>query len=195
MSIRLAACGIDISEILAMFGSGKRELVERHKSELSEEQLRIFERAVMQGVPFPELDAEGWDHILLMKRLFRDAPDQTTGDVEMFGYVWLMDVMDELLEKLPAEARPLMRRFIDGRPIFGKRFDDTEALYGFLTASEVVTLNSAMAPFKLPEPDSPEWDDLPMGELEASYSEFAQAVAELLPRVVAKRQGLVIDIG
>lgn len=195
MSASVSAYGLAVSDILSMFGSRKRDFVSGLTKQLSADQISILERAVLDGVPFPDLDEEGWSHILLMKRLFEGAPNQTWGDVT-FPRSWLMDVInEELLDKLDVRSKKLISYFIGGRPIFGKKFGDTEAIYGYLDTQEVQELNQALQLFKLPRPESPEWDDLPLDTVEAPYSEFTMALTELLPPVIAKKQGLAIYVG
>lgn len=195
MSIRVGAWGLDLGSILSMFGSKDQAFVERMTMELDADEKSVLERAVMEGVPFPELGKENWDHVLLMKKLFEDAPDQTWGNVE-FKLFWLADVLEKgLFDQLDATSKKLIAYFVDGRPIFGKEFGDTEAFYGYLDAQEIQTLNQALDCFKLPPPDSPEWDDLPLEMLDAPYAEFTEALTELLPDVIAKKQGLAIYVG
>jgi len=195
MSIRLSGYGIDIDSILKMFGSKNQDYVNSYKGRIPDRNLPVLEEAVMSGVPFKGLYEEEWPQIIVIKTLFETALDPTWGDVE-FHYSSLSDLLsDHLMPEVDMTARDLLAYFIDGRPIFGHKFGGTEAMYGYLTADEVKKLNKSLDRFKLPDPDSDEWDDLPDELIDSEYSEFTGAITELMPRVIAKNQGLAIYIG
>jgi len=149
----------------------------------------------MKGVPFADLDEEVWAHIWVIEKLFRSTNPQTWGDVT-FRYIGLTEIIEkELLQHLDDTSKEMISYFVNGRPIFGKRFGVEERFYGYLDAQETKRFNSSFGRFKLPEPDSPDWENLPMEILEAPYSEFTAALADLLSQVVEAEQGLAITIG
>lgn len=195
MGMGISAYGLDVNGILSKFGSGDRDYIAKFAGNLSPEEMAVLNRAVTQGAPFADLDEEGWDHIAVIEQLFRNTSPQTWGDVT-FGYLWLAEtIKDDLLPHLDETSKEMISYFVHGRPIFGKKFGVIESFYGYLDAHETKRFNDSFSRFKLPEPDSPEWDDLPMEILDAPYAEFTAALADLLSNVVKEGQGLAITIG
>lgn len=101
---------------------------------------------------------------------------------------------EEFLGRLDDKTRKHVRYFIDGRPIFGEKFGDTDAFYGYLNLSEASNLKDALIPF---DPNSAlNSSDEDFAALQdAPYAEFVTPLVELLTEVVAKGQGLAIYIG
>jgi hypothetical protein len=102
-----------------LLGCGDERVVERFSPELGEEARDIAARAILTGVPFVGLEAEGNPHVEAAVALARI--DQTLDGVG--SNFWNMQPIRDLARVLPALARDSLplRVFLEGRPIFGKQ--------------------------------------------------------------------------
>jgi hypothetical protein len=164
MSLRPEIFGFRLAQLRELLGSGRREILPALNEELAalaendpfaepeddeenvfEAAKAIVERAVVEGVPFPDLEAEDDAHVTAAIALarYQQSWKDTGSDIWQMGAFEELD--DDAADSWPPQARPLFDCFLNGRPLFGERIETDWTYYGYLTAEEVRTLAAAIA--------------------------------------------------
>jgi hypothetical protein len=186
LSLRPNIFGLRLARLRGLLGCGDQSVVDRVSAELSSvapelqaEARDIAARAVMTGVPFVGLDAEGDAHVAAAIALSKI--DQARDDVG--SSVWKMDPAWDLGRLFPALAREdhPFRTFLEGRPIFGERIVTGWSYYGFLDRQEVELLRFALRPVReslasAPEMQPPSLDAI--GQLREELTQSLEAVTD-----------------
>ena len=153
MSLRPEIFGFDLARLRALLGCGDQALASRAATEVARlvqepvaEAVEIARRAVLSGVPFVGLDAEGDCHVATA--IVLSKMDQTLDDVK--SSAWNMSPIWSLASLFPALGgtdHPF-RIFLEGRPIFGKRIATGWSYYGFLAHPELKLVRAALVPVR-----------------------------------------------
>jgi hypothetical protein len=170
MSLRPQLQGFDLQKMGSFFGSKDeriitavekklaplwREEAEEDANEAATTQrahTEMVRRAVMSGVPFPDL-AEESDHHYDVARAFaatRQKPVRT--ELAEWGARTFPDFMERFGDRLPQDCRELYSFFLDGRPLFGTQVDRRSRPYAFLARAESLRLASGFQEAQRVEP-------------------------------------------
>ena len=170
MSLRPQVQGFDLEKMRSFFGSKDeriitavekklaplwREEAEEDPTEATETQrahTEIVHRAVMSGVPFPDL-AEESDHHYDVARAFaatRQKPVRT--ELAEWGARTFPDFMERFGDRLPEDCRLLYSFLLEGRPLFGTKVDRRSGPYAFLSRAEAIRLAAGFQEAQSVEP-------------------------------------------
>ena len=128
-----------LSSIEALF---ERDLIPyRHDNDTSElkRAKEIARRAIVDGCPFAELEAEGWEHVRAAQWLVEFASSPPRGLGEDWFATPFQEAVDTLAEGPLSKCQAVLDSLLVGRPLFGKTF--VEDAYGFLTCDEVTSIS------------------------------------------------------
>lgn len=158
MSLRPEISGFSLARLRALAGSRDAALLANLESRLAEgfesddpdderRIRRILEQAVMKGIPFPLLRTEEENHIHAVQLLATEGQEHLpTG-----SNVWKMEIFEELLEGVEGRLLPetvrLLRFFVDGRPLLGRKIVTSWNYYAYLQSQEVQALHASLAEF------------------------------------------------
>ena len=145
---------IDPDALAGILGCGRRavldELLEAERQSLfggHTDLAPVLERAVLEGVPFPDLDREDAAHEHAAMRLAYACVSrrETFGNSMLAWSDWQTGV--RVAEAaLRDEARTLLAFLRDGRALFGARPVGFGPVYAFLSPTETATLARALRP-------------------------------------------------
>lgn len=158
MSLRPQLQGFDLQKMRSFFGSKDERIITAVEKKLAplwreeaeedadeaaltqQAHMEIVRRAVLSGVPFPDL-AEESDHHYDVARAFaatRQKPVRT--EIAEWGARTFPDFIERFGDKLPEDCRTLYLSFLEGRPLFGTQVDRRCGPYAFLSRAEAVRL-------------------------------------------------------
>lgn len=169
MSLRPNIAPFDCAKLVGHLGSGDRDLLDALAKTLEERppfrdpgqvgQVRqILERAVLEGGPFPGLEAEKEAHVAAANLLAQHDQEMAWTNI----HVWGMGALDELWNAAhrthsgdPARLAPLkpIYRLATGRPLFGRSIRTGWSHYAFLTNPQVATAAAGLREFADQFPD------------------------------------------
>jgi hypothetical protein len=159
MSLRPEVRGFDLPKLRSWFGSGDASVVAAIERELAlaeadpeadvDDQFRetfreALHRAVFQGVPFPDLDAEREPHVdlaILLAGHGQEFLETDSNDWKMVGF----DEFWKHCRGALGSGGDLFAYFLEGRPLFGKRIETVWSYYGYLSQLEVRRLRTSLA--------------------------------------------------
>lgn len=167
MSLRWHLCGVDLSGLWPRLGSGDDSLLQSLHARLDERVLRaiddeefddpaearayqsdirrILDRAVREGVPFPDLREEQRVHVDAaddMARAGRDVYETTSWDWKHGAW---FDLHEQLGPKLSGIDKQLLDWLVLGRPVFGDKFGTGWEFYSHLSRDEAGALRTMLA--------------------------------------------------
>ncbi len=145
---------IDPAALARILGCGKRavldELLEAERNSFlggHTDLAPVLDRAVLEGVPFPDLDREDVPHEHAAMRLAYACVSRrepfTNSTVAWSDWQTGMRVAEAVLHD---EALTLLAFLRDGRPLFGARPVGFGPVYAFLSPTETATLAQALRP-------------------------------------------------
>jgi hypothetical protein len=165
MSLRPEIFAFRLEPLRALFGSGSTDAITAIHQKLQElagedaddediaEELNlaksIVSRAIMEGTPFPELDAEADAHVTAANHLASHGQKWkgTGSNGWKMGAFWELDEKTRGQWKNP-KAEEIFQYFIKGRPLFGKQIDTGWSYYSYASLDEVVLLKSELEAFR-----------------------------------------------
>lgn len=162
MSLRPTISGFDLSKLQSLFGRADAALIRAIQEErelracdnpcMDDDRFRAkFDeapsQAINRGIPFPELEAETDQHVVLAHLL--SAHDQQFVDTD--SDMWNFSGFTQAVESgkiLSDDARHLhlLDHLVYGRPLFGRHFDTSWSFYGYMSRSEVALLRQSLRP-------------------------------------------------
>lgn len=153
--------GFDLSKMRRLFGCRDPEVlckvrdmlpeVVEHWPEVESQEFfviaePVLSRAVMEGVPFEELDREDGGHTVLARNVFavygQDLYWPDGSDDWRAAAFW--GLLDAIGSKARGEATCLFSYLTSGRPIFGRRCTDRHSYYAYLSNAELQEVRSHM---------------------------------------------------
>jgi hypothetical protein len=105
-------------------------------SQFSQKGEAIIRRAIMEGVPFAELDNEDDIHVLVADAIAHSAELKSPGNTTDWNMQAFRDLRCDLVDEIESDMISLLGIFEEGRPFFGKKINSTWSYYGYLTAKE-----------------------------------------------------------
>ena len=159
MSLRPEISGFSLTQLRALAGSRDPQHVSRMLSRLKDlietddpegEKTRIraiLDQALRKGIPIPGLQVETDDHVLAVQLMATENQDHFPTE----SNIWKMPIFDDLVEglegRIPAESLQLLRYFVEGRPLLGRRIESSWSYYAYLALGEVNALRANLADF------------------------------------------------
>jgi len=188
ISVRVSICGFSLEKLRSYLGSKDLDLLGRlslffaeRESELDAPNpitklaTAILDRALSQGTPFPDLVAEGDQHVLAAIALAQHDQDVTPTNSESWQASAFWDLAEQLGAEFEPEPRRLLGYFCDGRPLFGKLIDTERIYYGYLSLDEVKILKSELTDL---EEHIKDWEDLATLEFVRDLSGWLGSIVE-----------------
>lgn len=189
MSLRPELSGFDRKRLLGLCGTGDRAAAEALARELAqmvtfddpgdlERSKNVIRRAVMEGIPFPDLETEGEPHVFAAIALANhDQRHRETGSSE-----WKMAAFDELgatiRGRIAPDAERLFSLFLEGRPLFGRRIETPWSYYAYFSLPEVKSLLATLEGYARTHGDDPTADGF-LTELRSWMEEISHAGLDL----------------
>lgn len=184
MSYRISLSGYRREQMRSLIGSKNVNAIERLHSKLNDKDPNsaayrdIITRAINQGTPFPELEAETHIHTRVASLMAQDQQELLFTNCD---YHW--DALRASRKRIRNEARPDVRAYftglLEGVPIFGRRFADAGSpYYASLALAKVCGFHDGLQEYRdsLPEPD-PDDDDA------VAFLEFVATLTESLREI------------
>jgi hypothetical protein len=160
MSVRFSISGFKFDGISNLVGSRDKRTLEQLLQQCAEcfsdgtmkQQLHtVLQRAVMEGVPFEELDSESSIHIQAAAMLSKYDQEHVPTSIDGWKLNALENFENGLKNRLDAKGTELIRFLTVGRPIFGKRIEHTPQYYSYLLLPEIKGLRSYLKPYAPPK--------------------------------------------
>lgn len=112
---------------------------------------QILERAVLNGIPFPELDEESATHIEAAKILAHCKQDHFKTAIEGENLGALRELVKTMREKVNGDDFALLDFLTEGRALFGRHIEHTPQYYSYLLLDEVKRLRTLLKPYHPPK--------------------------------------------
>jgi hypothetical protein len=160
MSLRLWITAFDFERMKSWFGSNDQNLYKKLLREMDDwaqpqdnDELAIFKDArvrlnslITDGlVPSTKKEKAGdaWA-VYVLARHAAAQPQPWDDETEEEEWSWdeMSELHDQLGPRFDKNAKAILKYFVDGRPLLGKRFSDDGDFYAYLTKSEVAELQS-----------------------------------------------------
>lgn len=143
MSRRLNLYGFSMKRMRHLFASKDRNVVERIQDRLRERPglpplpveyvrpvVEVVERAVMSGVPFPDLVAETYVHSAAVSALAAHGQEWLITSASIFGASALEEgLWGHYRKSASPEAKAFLRGLVEGIPMFGRQSSSDGSVY------------------------------------------------------------------
>lgn len=157
MSRRLNMAGFSMARMRSLFRSGDRDAVERIAAgliarhsywspEACERAHAIVERAVMEGIPFRDLEVEDDLHSVVAQAFAEDGQEHHCTLASVFGADALERGLWPKARKLGGpEVRAFIRGLVTGVPLFGQSMPEDGEVYAAISLAKLRAFRPGVA--------------------------------------------------
>jgi hypothetical protein len=161
MSLRPLICGFDLGKLRSLLGSGDRALIAAIEADFDRRAAQYpaqyndrfrarfreaLRTAVLQGVPFPDLEAETEPHVELAILLASHQQEFLGTDSDAWNNSGFSEAWEEGITDDTDSEEDLLGHLLFGRPLFGSYFETSWSYYGYLSRDEVRRLRASLRP-------------------------------------------------
>ena len=156
MSSRLEISGFDFQSMQKLLGSKNLQAVEaltkKVKNIFSDENMgnitgQIVKQAIMEGVPFKDIEAENDLHVAAAIALADYDQKHLGTKSNFFSVIAFWDSCEGIMNEIDPKAATLLKYFINGRPIFGTEIKSDDSFYAYLLNEELETLKKEITTY------------------------------------------------